>query len=93
MVEDHKELSPESADGVKNAVAIRTYLQLQGREAPYSTHDLDNAYCALSDTGALLINNSVKPAPVKDPGEEFISPLDFQTHELRRIERGGNFGF
>jgi hypothetical protein len=58
---NHPELVTEGWQGTVNGAAIRTYLVQRGAYAPYSVSQLEEAYSALVDTGALHIDKAKTP--------------------------------
>jgi hypothetical protein len=75
--EQHPELiSSASAEGNANGASLRTWLAGQNRTYPYSVHDLENAYSALSDLGVLYVDESKRPRAVATEADNFVSPLD-----------------
>jgi hypothetical protein len=74
--EQNPEVISAGEAGHANGVAMNVYLKSQGREFPYSKHDLDNAYSALQELGVIAIDDSKRPK-AKDPApNENVSPLD-----------------
>jgi hypothetical protein len=58
----HPEIVSEGQVGDRNGAALRTYLLSQGKHAPWSQQDLEQAYEALAEVGALTLNGKAKTA-------------------------------
>ena len=85
-LEEHPEFVKDGEPGYANGNAMETFLRLEGKES-WTDSDLDNAYAEMRDRGMLHIDKKVKPAKVEDPSERYISPLDTQDLEMRRIDK------
>jgi hypothetical protein len=58
----HPEIVSEGQVGDRNGAALRAYLLSKGKHAPFSQRDLEQAYEALTEVGALTLNGKAKPA-------------------------------
>jgi hypothetical protein len=70
----HPEIVSEGQVGDRNGAALRTWLLSKGKHAPWSQQELEQAYEALTEVGALTLNGKAKLA--FDEAEAYSLSLD-----------------
>lgn len=57
---EHPEIIAEGNAGTANGAALGAWLRASGKNPPFSKHDLENAYQALTECGALHLSGKPK---------------------------------
>lgn len=77
----HPEVESGGQNGTANGAALGAWLRASGKNPPFSKHDLENAYQALAECGALRLNDKPK---LFNEEEAYALPIE----ELEARARG-----
>jgi len=72
----HPEVAFQGQAGYDNGLRMQTWLKQQGKNPPYSSYDMDNAYAALEELGVIHMNEEKRPqAAAEDEHDSFLDTM------------------